>query len=210
MTGAWTGESILAYTHPSVAISPSICGNALQSRPGGRASYSKHCRTLTPTLSRSRPRSNGATQTFRRPSLATGSSHNQRENSVNHASNSSSNPGVYVPPHLNSNYQSSLRNGTFSDTRYSKDQLLDMFRRQGESGGLGKNLSSLMVGGWDPGMSNDGGSGTWNRREDPKEGAPGPEICWDAEGTVQPLGLVDMSDEEKEVCCWSMDLFDAC
>lgn len=75
-----------------------------------------------------------------------------------------------------------------------------MFRRQGDSGALGKNLSSLLVGGWDPGMSIEGGSGAWSRREDLKEGVPGPEICWDAEGTVQPLGLVDMSDEEKEVC----------
>lgn len=128
---------------------------------------------------------------------------------MNHGSNSSSNPGVYVPPHLSSNYQSSLRNGTFSDTRYSKDQLLDMFRRQGESGPLGKKISSLMVGGWDPGMSNDGRGGTWNRRDDLQEGVPGPEICWDAEGTVQPLGLIDMSDEEKEVCYWSMGFSDA-
>ena len=75
-----------------------------------------------------------------------------------------------------------------------------MFRRQGESGSLGKNLSALMLGGWDPSLSNDGSSGVWNRREDLKDGAPGPEICWDAEGKVQPLGHVDMSEEEKEVC----------
>lgn len=75
-----------------------------------------------------------------------------------------------------------------------------MFKRQGESGSLGKTLSSLLVGGWDPSLSNDASSGFWNKKEDQKEGGPGPDICWDAEGTVQPLGLMDLTDDEKEVC----------
>lgn len=40
--------------------------------------------------------------------------------------------------------------------------------------------------------------GGWGRRDD-KESA-GPEICWDHEGSVLPLGLTEMTDEEREVC----------
>lgn len=65
---------------------------------------------------------------------------------------------------------------------------------------MGKTLSSLLVGGWDPSALNDAGSASWNRKDDHKEGASGPDICWDAEGTVQPLGLTGMTDDEKEVC----------
>ncbi|KAI9873141.1 MAG: hypothetical protein M1830_000784 [Pleopsidium flavum] len=153
----------------------------------------------------SRPRSNGATQTFRRPSLATSISQSQRENNPNHTSNSTPGTGVYVPPHLNSNYQSSLRNGQNSDNRYSKDQLLDMFRRQGESGSLEKNLSSFLVGGWDTSPSNDAVGGLWSRKDDQKEGSSGPDICWDPEGTVQPLGLTEPTDDEKELFSTSIN-----
>lgn len=151
-------------------------------------------------FSRSRTRSNGATQTFRRPSIATGLSHSQRENNQSHASTPTPGSGVYIPPHLNSaTYQSSLRNGTTGDTRYSKEQLLDVFRRHGESGNLAKNISSLLVGGWEPGASGDGKRAPWNRKDDNRDALAGPDICWDAEGSVQPLGLTEMTEEEKEV-----------
>ena len=147
---------------------------------------------------RSRSRTNGATQTFRRPSLATGFSH-QRENTQPTTNNPPQSTGVYVPPHLNSNYQSTFtRNGATTDSRYSKDQLLDLFRAQGESGNLSKNLPDLLLGGWNSGAPNTS-NGTWSRRDDLKEGNIGPEVCWDFEGSVQPLGLVDVEDEEKEV-----------
>jgi len=42
-------------------------------------------------------------------------------------------------------------------------------------------------------------NGGWGKKEDHKEGISGPDICWDHEGKVQPLGLIDMTDHEKEV-----------
>ncbi|MCJ1378658.1 hypothetical protein MMC17_001757 [Xylographa soralifera] len=145
----------------------------------------------------SRARTNGATQTFRRPSLATASSHH-RESSQN--ANPPPSAGVYVPPHLNSSYQQSLpRNNSMIDSRYSKDQLLDLFRAQGDSGTLYKNPSEHLVEGWHPNTSSVASNGAWNRRDDHKDGSNGPEICWDHEGTIQPLGLTEPSEEEKEL-----------
>lgn len=144
-------------------------------------------------------RTNGATQTFRRPSLATNSSH-QRDNSQSNSNNLPQSAGVYVPPHLNSNYQSSYaRNGASAEGRYSKDQLLDMFRAQGRSGQLTQNVSDLFVDGWNPGSVNGTVNGGWDMKDDQKEASNGPEICWDQEGSVQPLSLTEMSEEERQV-----------
>ncbi|MCJ1478111.1 hypothetical protein MMC13_006787 [Lambiella insularis] len=144
----------------------------------------------------SRARTNGATQTFRRPSLATTNSH-QRDGSQ--SNNPSTTAGVYVPPHLNSNYQQSYtRNSSMIESRYSKDQLLDLYRAQGEPGSIYKNASEHLVEGWNPGNSPAASNGSWNRRDEHKDAISGPEICWDYEGSIQPLGLSELSDEEKE------------
>lgn len=132
-------------------------------------------------------RPNGATQTFRRSSASTSMS------SINQPQDPSSAqaPPRYVPPH---------RNGTVADTRYSKDQLLDLFKAQQMSeGGLRDGLPSLYVGGWQPDISNGSASAGWGRPEHSRDGQPGPDICWDRDGTVEPLGLVDMDSEERDV-----------
>ena len=85
------------------------------------------------------------------------------------------------------------------DSRYSREQLLDLFRTHGESGQLNKNVSDLLMGGWNPGVSNASTNGTWNRTDELKDNINGPEVCWDIEGSVQPLGLIDITDDEKEV-----------
>ena len=145
---------------------------------------------------RSRARTNGAT-TFRRPSLANNLS-NQRD--AVQTGNPSPSSGVYVPPHLNSNYQSSYgRNGITSECRYSKDQLLDLFRAQGKSGQSNSHITDLFVDGWSPVPVNDSTNGGWGKKEEHKDGSNGPDICWDYEGKVQPLSLTDMTDHEKEV-----------
>ncbi|KAI9715583.1 MAG: hypothetical protein M1812_005887 [Candelaria pacifica] len=151
----------------------------------------------------SRARTNGATQTFRRPSLATNLSHSsqhQREG-LNQVSATGSNSGVYLPPHLNSNYQANVsRSGNAADNRYSREQLLGLFKSQSESGDLSKNLSSLFIGGWDPKNTSGVNGGSWSRRdESAREVAPGPDVCWDHEGGVQPLALFDMTEEDKEL-----------
>ena len=146
---------------------------------------------------RSRTRANGATQTFRRPSLAT--SFSQRDGSQANSNPTPASGSIYIPPHVNANYQSSYnRNGSSSESRYSKDQLLDLFRAQEKSGVSNVNLSDLYVDGWNPNYTNGTTNGGWGKRDDHKD-ATGPEICWDHEGSVHPLALAEMTEEEKEV-----------
>lgn len=85
------------------------------------------------------------------------------------------------------------------ESRYSKEQLLDLFRAQAESGSNYKNAAEHLVEGWNPGNSPAANNGVWNRRDEHKDAVSGPEICWDYEGSIQPLGLSELSDEEKEV-----------
>lgn len=90
------------------------------------------------------------------------------------------------------------RNGSSGDTRYSKEQLLDMFRMQEKGGYQGTNIHDLFIDGWNPGAVNGIESTGWGRKDDNRDSS-GPEICWDHEGSVQPLALTIMTDEEREV-----------
>lgn len=146
-------------------------------------------------VTRSRSRTNGATQTFRRPSAATSSSYN-REDPIN-----TQTAAAYIPPHMAANHQgANLRNGIISsETRYNKDQMLSIYKNQEDSGNLGKNLSDIFLGSWNPEDPKLGQTSSWGKRDDTKDTATGPEICWDHEGRTAPLGLQDMDDEEREV-----------
>lgn len=147
-------------------------------------------------VSRSRARTNGVSQTFRRPSLAASLS-NQRESAPNSLVTTPG-TGVYVPPHLNSSYQSNAnRNGAATENRYSKDQLLDLFRAQDRPGQSNTNLTDLFVDGWNP--INGANNGGWGRKDETKDPSTGPEICWDYEGSVAPLATIEMAEDEREV-----------
>ena len=145
--------------------------------------------------SRSRTHANGATTTFRRPSLATNLSQ-QRETSQSNTSNINHNSGVYVPPHMNANHSS--RGGAL-ESRYSKEQLLDLFRVQMRGSSSVSHIADLYEDGWDPLAANGIPDGGWSRRDESKDALSGPEICWDHGGKVQPLGLIDMTEEEQTV-----------
>ncbi|KAL8858893.1 MAG: hypothetical protein Q9178_004572 [Gyalolechia marmorata] len=151
----------------------------------------------------SKARPNGTTTTFRRPSLATSLSH-QRETSQSNASATNHNAGVYVPPHMNSNHQTSNTQGAPSETRYSKDQLLDLFRAQTRNS-PSTHVSDLYVDGWHPSSANGMTNGGWSRKDELREGSAGPEMCWDHEGKVHPLALSDMSEQEKEAFSGSVN-----
>ena len=100
-------------------------------------------------------------------------------------------PPRYVPPH---------RNGTSTDTRYSKDQLFDLYKAQQNSdGSQSDSLSHLYVGGWQPDAANGAGNASWGRSDTTRDPQTGPDICWDKDGSIEPLGLTEMDDEEREV-----------
>ncbi|KAI2093326.1 kinesin-like protein [Ophidiomyces ophidiicola] len=153
----------------------------------------------------SRNRLNGATQTFRRPSVATNTSHTRETTQV---SSNVSTPTVpaYIPPHLNSNYQSgALRGGSTGDNRYSKDQLLHLYRSQKESKDWGKNVTDHFMADWNPLEESPTTNGGWGKREDFKDSHAGPEVCWDHDGKIEPLALIDMNQEEKELFSTSVN-----
>ena len=90
----------------------------------------------------------------------------------------------------------SYGNGVSHETRYSKDQLLDIFQNQRDAGALRSNLEDAFVGGWDPRSEKNGIS----QSKIDKDQYPGPEACWNYVPAPIPFGLVDMTDEEKQVC----------
>lgn len=61
-------------------------------------------------------------------------------------------------------------------------------------------MAALYMSGWEPNTANGVAAGAWNRRDEPsKDHVHGPEVCWDKDGSIAPLGLVEMDDEEKDV-----------
>ena len=60
------------------------------------------------------------------------------------------------------------------------------------------NVNSLYVDGWSPGAVNGASNGGWGKRDDNKETA-GPDICWDLEGSVNPIAMQEMTEEERDV-----------
>lgn len=102
---------------------------------------------------------------------------------------------TYVPPHMNAN-----RSSTALETRYSRSQLLDLYRDQKDAGELGRGLDALFVGDWVDGQHDGDTSTKWSRRDELKHSSqPASDVCWDRSGAIEPLGLVDMTEEEKEV-----------
>ncbi|QIX01136.1 hypothetical protein AMS68_006653 [Peltaster fructicola] len=132
-------------------------------------------------------RPNGATQTFRRQSNATTTT---SATAPIDSSPAQAHPPRYVPPH---------RNGTIIDSRYSKSQLLDLYRSQSVEGGLRESLTQLYVNGWQPETSNGTAGSGWGRSEHARDVQPGPEVCWDRDGAVEPLGLVELDEDEREL-----------
>lgn len=144
-------------------------------------------------------RSNGATQTFRRTSHATtpsGSTSQAHSRDTSTATNAAlPSGGVYVPPHAQPG-----RNGGSAEGRYSRGQLLDLYRDNTDRGTLKESLQDLYINNWEPNSANGVSGSSWGRRDDPA--APiqnGVDSCWDKEGDIEPLSLAEMTAEEREV-----------
>ncbi|CAK3811024.1 GYF domain-containing mpd2 [Lecanosticta acicola] len=136
-------------------------------------------------------RSNGSTQTFRRPSGA------MTTPTTAHPSDPlPSQTARYVPPH---------RNGTLSDNRYTKEQLLESFKVQHSvNGDANDHPPMLFTGAPQPDTAN-GTSATWGRLEHTRDNQPGPDVCWEKGGSVEPLGLIEMDEEERELFTLSVN-----
>ena len=160
-------------------------------------SHSETARRLT-VFYRSR-RSNGATQTFRRPSQIN-TTFGTKDNAARETSTPTTAP--YIPPHLNSAFQSSFNRGAPNgDYRYSKEQMLEIFKSQNDAGLSNELLPSSLSEGWLPGNSSGSSRTDWNQKEESKDQQQhNLDVCWAFENSVQPMVLTEMDDEEKEVC----------
>ena len=76
---------------------------------------------------------------------------------------------------------------------------MDFYRSQSALQNGTSGLQDVLTEGWNPGNAQSGSNGNWGRRDEAKDGPTGADICWDSNGSVQPLGLVEMGEEEKEV-----------
>jgi PERQ amino acid-rich with GYF domain-containing protein len=81
--------------------------------------------------------------------------------------------------------------------RYTREQLLDVYRSQ-EPRLRDRDVTELYASGWMSGQVNGGSRQIWGKNDGHVPQDPG--VCWDTNGEVKPIGLQDMTDEEKEVC----------
>lgn len=92
-----------------------------------------------------------------------------------------------------------MRNGSTGELRYTKDQLVALYKYQRDAGALDQHLADIFTGGWDPFLGRESTNSAWGRRDEGKETNPGPEICWDQNPSAEPLALIEPSDEDREV-----------
>lgn len=87
-------------------------------------------------------------------------------------------------------------------SRYTKEDLLDVFRAQKQS----EDPSRLFISGWDPSHINGSSGRGWGKSNEnhiPQE----PGACWDQTGETAPMGLQGYSMDEKEVNIYPADTF---
>lgn len=131
-------------------------------------------------------RSNGAI--FRRQSTNVTEPSSQAEPAVQTPSAETQD----VQPPVNPSYEPS------TDLRYTKAEILDIHKAQLNSDAPRRDVSNLFVGNWDPGHSNGTNGRGWGKGHDGRDNH-GPNICWDTNGSVQPIGLEEMSEVERSV-----------
>ena len=79
-------------------------------------------------------------------------------------------------------------------TKYTREDLLGVYRTQKGN----DDASRLFIPGWNPGHVNGNAARGWGKPNDnhiPQE----PGACWDDAGDTTPMGLQDLSVQEKEV-----------
>jgi PERQ amino acid-rich with GYF domain-containing protein len=83
---------------------------------------------------------------------------------------------------------------------YSRDQLLDLYRAQNESGDVKADIEKLYVGSWEPNLANGAGGPGWGRRDDHgNQSQAGVDACWEKDGNILPLGIDPIPEDEREV-----------
>ncbi|KAM0369410.1 hypothetical protein ACHAPZ_002950 [Fusarium culmorum] len=131
-------------------------------------------------------RSTNGTLTFRRSSTTPlGQPSSQPPPSTDHA--------VQPPATAESPVNASSSTYELLPARYTREELLDIYSSQKPTG----DVSHLFAPGWNPGQMNGHAPRGWGKSNDnhiPQE----PGACWNDSGESAPMGLQDMSVEERE------------
>ncbi|KAL1843242.1 hypothetical protein VTJ49DRAFT_2573 [Mycothermus thermophilus] len=139
------------------------------------------------------PRSNG-TRTFRRPSTTPYNNSNSNPSAAPEASQPSS---TEAAPQTNAN-PALISSDTPSFLRYTKEELLDIYKNSFDSSLV--DTSSLLMPTWNPTPQINGTqTRPWGKTSDSSHAPQDPSACWDADGTVKPISLEEMSAEEREM-----------
>ncbi|KAK4097880.1 hypothetical protein N658DRAFT_526716 [Parathielavia hyrcaniae] len=134
------------------------------------------------------PRSNG-TRTFRRPSTTPFNQSSASPADVSHPSNSD------LPPL--SAHPSSASFDSPSSLRYTREELLDIYKHQVELSPI--DTADLFMPTWNPAHTNGSHPRPWGKPSDSLHLPQDPSVCWAPHGTVKPISFEDLSAEERDM-----------
>lgn len=152
----------------------------------------------SPSSARIRGRGSNGTAILRRSSMTPFNNNNQANANPpstaadNHVATPSNEP---MPSTTSSFFPNS--DSTSNAGKYSREELLQVGANLASS--QGPDLSQLLMSGFHPGgFVNGNSSRAWGKSQD-ANGNNDPTICWNADGTSDPLLLQEMTAEEQEV-----------
>lgn len=151
---------------------------------------------LTNLLTRPRRenRTSNGTLTLRRSSTnPAGTSHQASQSEA-----IANTPASELPPTQSQQFSSNGNEGQ-GDNRYDKDTMLDIWRTEQAKGSSNGDVSRLFVDNWDPGHSNGAPTRGWAKANDSNGNSYGPHVCWNESGSTVPIGIQEMTEDEKIV-----------
>jgi PERQ amino acid-rich with GYF domain-containing protein len=90
------------------------------------------------------------------------------------------------------------RSSGANETRFSKEQMLELYKNSLESRSMNGDIQAILTEGWQPGATSNASNGSWSRKDENKDHIAGPDVCWELGGVIDPLSLKSMTEEEKE------------
>lgn len=154
----------------------------------------------SPSPSRIRGRGSNGTAILRRSSM-TPFNNNSSQANANPPSTASDNhmtTAMNEPPTSTASSFFPNNDSTSNTAKYSREELLQVGANLASS--QGPDLSQLLMSGFHPGgFVNGNSSRAWGKSQD-ANGNNDPTICWNADGTSDPLLLQEMTADEQEVC----------
>ena len=134
-----------------------------------------------------------------RPRRSNGAILSRRQSSTPHGQALQADLTTQVPAAETEDYQPQANPSYESptDTRYSREVLLDIYKTLPYSEETNIDVSRLFSEGWDPSQSNGTHRG-WGKPHDHRDNH-GPYACWEPSGSVHPISLEEMTDVERNV-----------